>query len=162
MSDQPSQQQTCPNCGFSLPPGARYCPECGTRVASAPYDPDAFRDAIEDAVPDTEQPPTVPAFKPVTVQPQETPPPTPESTAPVGEPLQAQPAWTASPAAWPSEPAYALPERRGWRENRTLWIILAIFGFIVFCCCGLGFLLFIVASFDSSFQSQVSLGTGLM
>jgi hypothetical protein len=160
MSDQPGQQQTCPNCGFVLPQHARYCPECGTRVAGAPYDPDAFRDAIEDAVPDVDEPRAIPAFKPVTPQPQDAPP-SPAPGTPIGEPQPGPPTWTASPSEWPTNPAYALPERRGWRENRTLWIILAIFGFIVFCCCGLGFLLFIVASFDSSFQSQVSLGTFL-
>ena len=158
MSEQSSQQRTCPNCGFLLPPGARYCPECGTRVASGSHDPDAYRDAIEDVVPDSEKPQPAPAFKPVSVQPESSPPPPLQGP----DPQVGQPTWTASPASWPSEPAYAVPERGGWRENRTLWIILAIFGFIVFCCCGLGFLLFIVASFDSSFQSEVSLGTWLM
>src|SRR3954471_14949114 len=36
MSAQPSTDP-CPNCGAAIPPRARFCPECGTRLDDAEH-----------------------------------------------------------------------------------------------------------------------------
>ncbi len=186
MSDpnQPSAQREpalCPTCGSPLPPGARYCPTCGTRVQpSGSYDPDAFRTAVDDVLDDQEATPGQPADDSVAASDLDTVPlsvtqPEPSlehdrpsdatyEPVPAPPPQPTPPAWTASPGDWtiqtPASSGTPAPPRR--RENRTLWIILAILGGIVFCCCALFFLLFLAASFDSSFQAEMSYVAVLM
>lgn len=168
----------CPTCGSPLPPGARYCPTCGTRVRrGSSHDQDAFRTAVDDVLDDREDAPvqstgqSAPASDPDTAQlpvaqagprPGDERSPHEPTLPPPSEPTP--PAWTTSPSDWtiqtpPSSGPPAPPRRR---ENRTLWIILAILGGIVFVCCALFFLLFIAASFDSSFQSEMSHVAGFM
>ena len=149
MNETSGAEGQCPICGTRLPAGARFCPTCGHRVADAPTtfqeaadEGDLFEHAAEQP---TLQAPTVSGSV-------EAPEPSAYPAPPVP---QHEPVWTASPEEWPDP----MPtSRRGsWRDNRTLWIILAVFGFIVFCCCAMLFALFIAASVDSSFQSEISL-----
>lgn len=154
MSATSAAPENCPICGRSLPGGARFCPSCGHRIDASQLPRDEFLDAIdaaagEDAY-ESEQP-TIQA--PVVAGPVAGP--SPPGGQPPGAPAPPfEPAWSATPEQWPADVAER--SRGGWRQNRTLWIILAIFGFIVFCCCGILFSLFIAASVDSSFQSEIS------
>jgi len=175
MSETPRDCAVCHNCGALLPHGARFCPTCGAQVIDAtpasaeqPAGDDAFRNAIDAAlgtVPDSADQPTVQApivgpAVPDTVTP---PPPDPQPTSPTWSvppepanyPPSQQPAWTASSEQWPAD--VSTHNQPGWRRSRTTWVILAIVGFIIFCCCGILFALFVAASFDDSFQSEISL-----
>lgn len=156
MSETPVAHDTCPVCGSVLPEGARFCPSCGNRIETAGPERDEFRGAIDAALGSTgpDQPTTQ---APVVLGPVAGPP-APDSQSPSVAPPPAappEPTWTAVSEQWPS--GIGATRRDGWRRNRTLWIIVAIFGFIVFCCCGILFSLFIAASLDSSFQSEISM-----
>jgi hypothetical protein len=143
MSEQLGQLRTCPNCNAGVPPGAQYCPSCGTRLqASAGWDAKSFEDAIADVLED-DTPPQATTWD----SPAATPPP----------PQQESQEWTATTATWSSAPPATAGAGTGWgvepdvRQsrfggNRALWIILTIFGFLVFCCCALVFLSVAVAS----------------
>lgn len=162
MSETPVAHDTCPVCGSVLPEGARFCPSCGNRIEAAGPERDEFRDAIDAALGSTgpDQPTTQ---APVVLGPVEGPPApgsplpsvTPPPAAPTWTATPPEPTWTATSEQWPAD--IGATRRDGWRRNRTLWIIVAIFGFIVFCCCGILFSLFIAASLDSSFQSEISM-----
>lgn len=166
MSEQPVQTRTCPTCGNTVPAMARYCPICGTRLdPAAAYTADDFEDALADVL-------DAPVDEPPVDEPPDEPPasttlsehPT-ESLPPVAATTPSQPTvWTASSSDWaePSAqagtwtapaPVAAQPKPRG---KRTMWIILAILGFIIFCCCGSFFALLIVAEGDTAFQEEIS------
>lgn len=154
--------RTCPTCGASMSDVARFCPNCGTRITDAPpLTAQAFEDAIGDVIDDQDQSPPQSGFDvlgtPVAGDPPE---PVMTSSGSATEPVS-EPAWTATPDAW-RQP----PPAEGWtattaapvdqQGNRTLWIVLAIFGFIVFCCCATLLLLFAVSSNDTAFQTEIS------
>jgi len=146
MSGQAGQdQQTCHLCGGIVPVGALYCPSCGARQThAADASPRSFEDAIASVLGDESDPaPTAPSGEasepsPATFEPvSATPPPLP---------LPATQGWaTADPAAHGGWPAFAADQAKASR-NRTLWIVLAVFGFIVFCCCGATFVSVAVAA----------------
>lgn len=149
---------------------ARYCPSCGTRLDPATaYTAGEFEEALADVLEaPVEEPPIGqrPAQQPV-------PPPPPvspdEPTATLPPVVATTPGqqteWTASasdwaassgePGTWTAQapPAISPTKPRG---NRTLWIILAIAGFIIFCCFGSFFALLLVAENDTAFQQEVS------
>lgn len=148
-------QRFCETCGNAVPQGAQYCPSCGARLVPAD---ESSRQSFEDAIAsvlgdDPEQTPlstaseasTAPAFEPAT-----------SSTAPEGHQPSAG-SWSTStqiePSGWAAYPSPAAPVGSG--RNRTLWIILAVFGFIVFCCCGLVFVSVAVASEGGGSLEQV-------
>ncbi len=170
MSQQPDQTRICPTCGNRVPAMARYCPSCGTRLDPATtYTAGDFEDALADVL---EAPVEEPGIDQTPVQqPVPTPPPasSDEPTAALPPVIATspgqQPDWTAStsdwaapsgqPGTWTAQgPTAATPTRQ--RGNRTLWIILAIVGFIIFCCCGSFFALLLVAENDTAFQQEVS------
>jgi hypothetical protein len=141
---------------------ARYCPSCGTRLDPATaYTADDFEDALADVL-----------EAPVDESLAESPLPgtqPDEATAalpPVASTTPSQPTeWTASASDWSSPesapgtwtaPSPTASSRTRPRGNRTLWIILAIVGFIIFCCCGSFFALLLVAESDTAFQEEVS------
>ncbi|HUG16196.1 MAG TPA: hypothetical protein VMM78_14420 [Thermomicrobiales bacterium] len=147
MSGQTGQREsTCQACGNVAPAGALYCPSCGARLTPTPGAPvQTFEDAIASVLGDESEPawaeraasasdssevPTT--FEPVSAVP-----------SPGQRPTQGW-ATTAPPEAggWPAFP----PEQANKGRNRTLWIVLSVFGFIVFCCCGVTFVSVAVAS----------------
>lgn len=150
MSAQTGQgQRTCQLCGNLVPPNAQYCPSCGAR--QTPVDSVAaqsFEDAIADVLDDEEHaapgaasegdwtPPGQQAdpstFNPVSA----TPPPPPPQQGWATTPHE-------QPTGWGNLPPSA--DSSGPGRNRTLWIVLSIFGFITFCCCGVTFLSVAVA-----------------
>lgn len=165
MSQQPPQTRACPTCANSVPVMARYCPNCGTRLdPAAAYTSDDFEVALADVL-------DAPVEAPVDATPVEPPvssvlPDAPTSALPpITAPTPSeQSAWTARASDW-SEPAAqsgtwtaqspaASPAKPG--GNRTMWIILAILGFIVFCCCALFFTIFAFAANDTAFQNEIS------
>jgi hypothetical protein len=142
---------------------ARYCPNCGTRLNPATaYTSDDFEDALADVLdaPDEVEPVEV-TVEPATTADQPTMPIAPVVVQSSGP----QPEWTASasdwtqpqaqPGTWAEQPPVATTPARS-RGNRTLWIILAIVGFIVFCCCGSFAALVAIGSNDTAFQNEVS------
>lgn len=139
-----SSEQTCDACGNAVPPGARYCPSCGACLAPVgDAGSQSFEDAIASVLGDD------PGAAPPPLPPTETEP----DAARTFEPVSASPP-PAPPASW-SIPAqheptgwatYPPPASEPGGRNRTLWIVLAIFGFIVFCCCGLVFVSVAVAA----------------
>jgi len=156
---------------------ARYCPSCGTRLdPAAVYTADDFEDALADVLDAPVDEPSVdkaPADDsqadeaPAGMEPPLVSPDSPTVTLPTvtaTTPSQ-QSEWTAQANDWTAEPtrqagtwtattpAAPLSKPRG---NRTLWIILAILGFIVFCCCGSFFALLLVAESDTAFQEEIS------
>jgi hypothetical protein len=146
MSEQPGQQRVCPTCGNAVPSGALYCPSCGTRLEPASaYDPTSFEDALADILDDSPEPggsaPTTQV--PVTAEPAQEWSATPESWSTTTAP---------GPTGWSAEPAVSQSRIRG---GRTLWIILAIFGFLLFCCCGLVFISVAVASTETALQQNL-------
>ena len=162
MSEQPNQTRICPTCGNSVPMMARYCPSCGTRLdPAAAYTADDFEDALADVL-------DAPVDEPI-VEPTRTAGNADDPTVtlpPVTATTPTQPAeWTATASDWAGPtgqagtwtaqtPTAVTPAKP--RGNRTLWIILAILGFIVFCCCGTFFALLLVAESDTAFQNEVS------
>jgi hypothetical protein len=163
MSEQPGQTRACPTCGNTVPSMARYCPNCGTRLnPTTAYTADDFEDALADVLdaPEEAAPDDLP-IEPVSTHDQPT---TPVSTVSVPS-SDPQPEWTASasdwtqpqeqPGTWAAQPPIATTPARS-RSNRTLWIILAIVGFIVFCCCGSFAALVAIGSNDTAFQNEVS------
>lgn len=176
MSETPRDYAVCHNCGALLPHGARFCPTCGAQVIEAtpasteqPASDDAFRNAIDAALgtssgsaeqPTVQAPIVGPAVPESVEQPEiaESQPTSPTWSATpdsASYPPMQQPAWTASSEQWPAD--VSTHNQPGWRRSRTTWVILAIVGFIIFCCCGILFALFVAASFDDSFQSEISL-----
>ncbi len=176
MSEQPGQTRTCPTCGNTIPAMARYCPSCGTRLdPTAAYTADDFEDALADVLdapveePPADQPPADrrPADEPQVGT--ESPPVSPDGptvslpTVTATTPSQ-QAKWTAQANNW-TEPTSqagtwtaatpAAPPSK-LRGNRTLWIILAILGFIVFCCCASFFGLLVIGANDTAFQEEIS------
>jgi hypothetical protein len=169
MSEKPDQTRICPTCGNTVPAMARYCPSCGTRLDPATvYTAGDFEDALADVLEAPVEEP--PAGQPPAQQQVPQPPPVSpdEPTAalpPVIATTPGQPTeWTASPSDWSAPsgqpgtwtaqgPTTTSTRPRG---NRTLWIILAIVGFIIFCCCGSFFALLLVAENDTAFQQEVS------
>ncbi|MEX1158211.1 MAG: zinc-ribbon domain-containing protein [Thermomicrobiales bacterium] len=161
MSEQSAETRACPTCGSTIPAMARYCPSCGTRLnPTAAYSADDFEDALADVLdePDDEQP-TAPDS--LTVAPDE---PT-AALPPINETATTeQPEWTARASDWVeptagagswTAPPPSMTEVKP-RGNRTLWIVLAIVGFIVFCCCGAFFALFAIDASTSAFQDDMS------
>lgn len=162
MSEQPVPTRICPTCGNTVPATARYCPNCGTRLdPAAAYTADDFEDALADVleapVEETPAEPMAPAGSPDA--PTSALPPATATTP--NQPSE----WTASPSDWAEStsqagtwtaqtPTATTPARP--RGNRTMWIILAILGFIVFCCCGAFFALLLVAESDTAFQQEIA------
>lgn len=147
MSETPNPSGICPVCGSPLPDGARFCPVCGTRVESVSQGRDENRDAIDATLDEGVTGPDQPTVQaPIVSSPIDSPP----AGAPPADPI-----WAATAEQWPTEPATVTATN--WRRSRTFWVIVAVFGFIVFCCCGILFTLFIVAARDSSFQANMSL-----
>jgi hypothetical protein len=170
MSEQPDQTRICPTCGNTVPAMARYCPSCGTRLDPATaYTADDFEDALADVLeaPVEDAPIAQPAAQPLTPTPSPVSADQPTAALPpITAPTPGQHTeWTASPSDWATSsgqpgtwtaqpPTATTPARQ--RGNRTLWIILAIVGFIIFCCCGSFFALLLVAENDTAFQQEVS------
>ncbi len=162
MSEQPPQTRICPTCGNNVPSMARYCPSCGTRLDPATaYTADDFEDALADVLEaPVEEVPTDSA------SPSVTPDDPTAAIPPVTSSTPSQPTeWTATASDWAAPtgeagtwtaqaPTAVTPAKP--RGNRTLWIILAILGFIVFCCCGSFFALLLIAESDTAFQEEVS------
>ncbi|HEX5165141.1 MAG TPA: zinc-ribbon domain-containing protein [Thermomicrobiales bacterium] len=165
MSAQPDQSRRCPTCGNTVPAVARYCPNCGTRLnPAASYTADEFEDALADVLDaPIEEPEAAPADPVVVPEPPSvTPEPEPPVTiTPAVEPVE----WTASasdwsdptsqPGTWSAQPPIATAPAKP-RGNRTLWIILAIFGFLVFCCCGFIFVALLVDGTTSAVEPDLS------
>lgn len=156
MIDAADAHDTCPVCGSTLPDGARFCPVCGNRVRASSLEDGsggAPEEGNDTAAPGWDQPTAQApvAAAPIEGPPSPLPPPSPEPTwtTPASDA-----AWAATPEQWPA--GTATLNQSGWRRNRTLWVILAIFGFIVFCCCGILFTLFVISAVDGSFQTQIS------
>ena len=163
MSEEPVQPRTCPTCGNTVPTVARYCPNCGTRLDPATtYSADDFEDALADVLEGPEEEQLADSLTVPTTSsdaPTEALPPT-ETAAPAQqtewtvrssdwvEPTGQSGTWTAPP------PTATIPTRP--RGNRTLWIILAIVGFLVFCCCGGFFAVLALAESDTAFQQDAS------
>ena len=161
MSEQSAETRACPTCGSTIPAMARYCPSCGTRLnPEAAYSADDFEDALADVLdePDVEQPTTPDALTIAPDDPAATLSPTGEAAA------TDHPEWTARASdwvepnagagSWTAPPPTVIEVKS--RGNRTLWIVLAIVGFIVFCCCGSFFGLLLVAESDSAFQDEMA------
>jgi hypothetical protein len=94
------------------------------------------------------------------------PPLTAEPQPPVAVMPASDPAgWTASasawseptgqPGMWGAQPPLATTPTRP-RGNRTLWIILAIVGFLIFCCCGFLFVALLIDGTTSAATSDLS------
>ena len=168
MSEQPAQTRICPTCGNTVPAMARYCPSCGTRLdPKTSYTTDDFEDVLADVL--EAQVDDIPAASAtVQVSPDDPTSSLPPATATTpGQTTE----WNASASDW-AEPAdragtwtaqtsmpAALAKPRG---NRTLWIILAILGFIIFCCCGLIFTALLVDGTTSASQKELSRLTTLL
>lgn len=140
---------------------ARYCPNCGTRLDPATaYSADEFETALADVleapVDETPAEQEQPATEPDT--PAEEVPPIPVTTT------SGQVEWTAHASDWTESagqagtwtaqtPTATTPAKP--RGNRTMWIILAILGFVVFCCCGSFFALLLVAESDTALTNEL-------
>jgi|GEM_PF-2956897 len=163
MSEQPAQSRICPTCGNTVPSVARYCPNCGTRLDPlAAYTADDFEDALADVLTESDEQGDV---TPPTFAPSSPDAPTASFPPITATPPSEQAEWTASASDWsqptpqpgtwgPQPPIATTPAKQG--GNRTLWIILAIFGFIVFCCCGAFAVLMVIGSTDTAFQEEMS------
>jgi hypothetical protein len=149
MSDESEGMQVCPTCGAALPAGARYCPSCGARIV---LEPDAERQSFEDAIADVIDDQSTGSLT------DEQPVVEPPAEVAVTTPAERAEEWTAAASEWtsPSTVLTTPEEARRPGQNRVLWIILAIFGFIIFCCCALFFALIAIGSRDTAFQDEVS------
>jgi hypothetical protein len=150
-------QRSCEMCGNAVPLGAQYCPSCGARlVPQGESSRQSFEDAIASVLGSDED--SSPASPPAVSAAAYYEPFEPETAN--APPLASQPpadAWSTSPRAEPSGWASYPPPtaQTGSGRSRTLWIVLAVFGFIVFCCCGLTFVSVAIASSDSATVEQV-------
>jgi hypothetical protein len=141
---------------------ARYCPSCGTRLnPTAAYTPDDFESALADVL-------DAPVEDPVgesAISPPEASEPVANEPAATAYPVQSS-EWTARASDWaeptgqPGTWAQQIPTATTAplsRRGRTKWILLAIFGFLVFCCCGLIFVALLIDGTTSAATSDVSL-----
>lgn len=156
MSETPTSHDSCAVCGSPLPAGARFCPVCGNRIEGGQPARGGLGSvsSVESPDIDAEQP-TVQS--PIVSGPINEPPVMQTPPASVADqsltPPQPPPAWAATPQQWSGAPPPAARHEPG--RSRTFWILIAVFGFIVFCCCALMFALFVISWSDSSFQSQI-------
>lgn len=182
MSETPRDYAVCHNCGALLPHGARFCPTCGAAVAAPvaapveqPASDDAFRNAIDAALGTSASQPDQPTVQAPIVGPTESELPdesptsesaasaqswTPPPPGPNPSDSMQQPTWTATPEQWPAD--ISSNNQTGWRKSRTTWIILAVFGFILFCCCGILFTLFVASAFDDGLQSDITMAVSAL
>jgi hypothetical protein len=148
MSNQSDAVRACPTCGAAVPAQARYCPTCGTRLEPwSPAAQDEFEDALSDVLNAPEEPESTSApegsSEPVADAP------------PISAPASRSDEWTASSSDWQAQPGtwttapQATTSARP-RGNRTLWIALAVVGFLIFCCCAATFVALAVSGGDTA------------